>query len=179
MADPSQLMSLPQAAANSDPMTAIYLLVGAFVVKELLSLGRDFIKGLAARNVAREDEDKKALKESLGALQKKHEDRLDSLQKKYDDRFEELDDQINGFDKSISNMQGELKQVRDTLESIRGGISEVRLGLDQRFEKQAQFYRDATREYTGGVEKKLEELEYKLRQDMTRAVADNLRTRRK
>lgn len=164
MADPSQLMSLPQQA--SDPMTAIYLLVGAFVVKELLTLGSAFIKGLAARSAAREDEDKKAMKASI-----------DALQKKYDERFEELDDQINSFDKSISNMQGELKLVRDTLESIRGGVAELRTGLDGRLEKQAQHYRDATREYTQGVEKKLDELEFKLRQDMTRAVADNLRTR--
>lgn len=168
MADPSQLMSLPQqvAAAPSD-MTAIYLLVGMFVVKELLAFGSGFVKGLASRTVEREDRDKQA-------LQKK----VDELEKKFDDRFEEQDDQLNELERSVDRANNELKQVRDTLESIRGAVVEVRSGLDSRLEKQADFYRAQTKEYVVGIEKKIEDLEHKLRQDMARAVGDVMRETR-
>lgn len=149
--------TVPPVPTTTDPMTAIYLLVGAFVLKELLSFGRDFIKGLATRTVEREDKDKEDLKKRL---------------EEHDDRFEETDRSVAAIDKTVGAVQLEMKQVLSTVEATRGMVIEIKGAMDNRFEKQAEFYRTQIKELLQGVDKRLEDLEFKLRQDMSRAVHD-------
>lgn len=167
-AGPAAAQAVPQAATPADPLGPLYYLLGSQLVLMVIGMAAGIVRWLGSRTVQREDEDKKALKASIEALQKK-----------YDERFEEQDDQLNDLDKSLSTLQSEVKSMRETLENIRGGVAELKPALDARLEKQAQHYREATKEYTEQVEKKLTELEYKLRQDMTRAVADHMRARGK
>lgn len=158
------LLAAPSPVPQADPLAPLYYLIGSMVVLQLGAMIFAGIRWLMSRTVQREDEDKQGLRK-----------RLD----KHDERFEEQDAAISELDKVVSNLQNELRQVRDTLESIRGGVAELKIGLDQRFEKQAEFYRVSLKDFVAQLEKKLEDLEYKLRQDMTRAVADHLRTKRK
>lgn len=173
MADPSQLMSMPQQA--SDALSPLYYLIGSQIVLSVITAAVGVVRWLAGRTVEREDKDKEALTKRVEAIETEAKKEREALAEKYDERFEELEDQLNSLDKAVSGVANETKQVRDTLESIRGGVSELKLNLDGRLEKQATFYRDTMREYVQGLEKKLEELEYKLRQDMTRAVGDVMR----
>jgi len=142
---------------SSDPLSPLYILIGSTVVLQLIALIVGGVKWLAGRTVEREDKDKEDLRAAI---------------KKHDERFEEQDDAIAALDKSVIALQSEVKQVMHALEGIRGGVSEVKLGLDQRFEKQADFYRGQVKELGVEVGKKLDELEYRLRQDAARAMHD-------
>lgn len=151
------VVASPPPAQASDPLSPLYILIGSTVVLQLIALIVGGVKWLAGRTVEREDKDKEDLRASI---------------KKHDERFEEQDDAIAALDKSVITLQTEVKQVIHTLDAIRGGVSEVKLGLDQRFEKQADFYRAQVKDLMAVVEKKLEELEYRLRQDAARAMSD-------
>jgi len=151
------LLAAPPVPPAADPLGPLYMLIGSVVVLQLIGMAVAGVKWLGTRTVEREDRDKEALR---------------SMLKEHEERFEEQDKMIASLDRSVVSLQAEVKQAMHALESIRGGVSEVRLGLDSRFEKQAEFYRSALKEFMAQMEKKLEDLEIRLRQDTARAMHD-------
>jgi len=152
--------------APTDPLTPLYILVGTAVVGQLAALVFGFVKWLGSRTVEREDRDKE-----------KFEERLDA----HDDRFKALEQSIANLDRAVLTMQSEVKQTHELVSSIRGAVAEIKIGLDSRFEKQADFYRSALKDHVSNLSDQLEKLEYQIRQDMMRAIHDaqTLRGRKK
>lgn len=181
------LASAPVASYSSsesgeDPLKALYYLIGSQIFLSIIAMAVGVVRWMASRTVEREDKDKESLAKRIDAhetrfkeVEEKHAKKLEELEETQDERVKEIEDALHEMERSVNGVVSDVKSVRETLESIRGGVAELRTGLDSRFEKQAEFYRATSREYTTGVEKKLEDLEYKLRQDMTRAVADVMR----
>jgi len=62
--------------------------------------------------------------------------------------------------------------VLDALGGTKTTVNEIRNTMETTRDKQSQFYREQIKELTTDFEKALKELEYKLRQDMSRAVHD-------
>lgn len=153
----------PSAAPTGDGLNALYILIGSTLLVQLVGGLFALFRWLGTRTVEREDKDKEDLRAKL---------------KEHEQKFDELDDALSETDKSLTALQTEVKQVLHSLESIRGGVSEIKIGLDSRFEKQAEFYRTSLKDFIAEIDKKTEALEYQMRQDMTRAVADGLRTKR-
>jgi septal ring factor EnvC (AmiA/AmiB activator) len=149
----------PPPAPAGDGLTGLYLLVGAAVVTQLIGAVVGFVKWLGSRTVDREDKDKQ-----------KTEERLDE----HDDKFDEQSDALAGIDKSVGNVQTEMKQVLSAIEAMKGTVSEIRQAVDQRIEKQGEYYRQREKESKDASDKKLQELEYKLRQDMMRSINDSI-----
>lgn len=144
-------------APVSDPLTPLYALIGSMVVLQLVGMVVAFVKWLGSRTVDREDKDKEELKKRL---------------EEHDDKFEETDRSVAAIDRAVGTVQLEMKQVLSTVEATRGMVIEIKGAMDNRFEKQADFYRTQVKELLQGVDKRLEDLEFKLRQDMSRAVHD-------
>lgn len=137
--------------------TALYLVVGLLTVTQIAGLIAAFIRWLGVRTVENEDKEKKGLR-----------DRLD----KHEARFEELEDAINGLEKTLTSVQTELKQTHELVGSVRGAVAEIKATLETRFEKQSEFYRSALKDHATSVTESLERLEFQLRQDTTRAIHD-------
>ncbi len=137
--------------------TALYLVVGLLTVTQIAGLIAAFVRWLGARTVENEDKEKRDLR-----------DRLD----KHEARFEELEDAINGLEKTLTSVQTELKQTHELVGSVRGAVAEIKATLETRFEKQADFYRSALKDHAAGVTDSLEKMEFQLRQDTTRAIHD-------
>jgi hypothetical protein len=88
-------------ASNGDMLTALYVLVGSIVVKELVTAIVGLVKWLAGRTVAREDKDRADLQEKL---------------QKMDGRFEELGRAVDSrSDKQKEFYLGELQKHTDAL----------------------------------------------------------------
>lgn len=158
----------PAAAPPSDPLTPLYALVGAQVVISLIGTGVIFVRWLASRAVANEDKEKQELKA-----------RIDKMEQRFEERLEEQDNANNALEKSVNSLQSDVKQVLSTTGSMHGGITELRLNFEKHIDKQAAHYRDEVKTFIISMEKKVEESEIRLRQDMTRAIADHLRAKRK
>lgn len=145
------------AAPPPSSETALYILVGTLTLAQVAGLIVAFVKWLGARTVANEDKEKQELRA-----------RLD----KHEERFEELEDSMNGLEKTLASVQTELKQTHELVGSVRGAVAEIKATLETRFEKQSEFYRAALKEHAVGVTDALEKLEFQLRQDTTRAIHD-------
>lgn len=155
---PLVLSAAPVPAVPAvDVLTPLYALLGSLVLLQLVSAAFGFVKWLGARTVATEDKDKAETRAQL---------------KEHEARFEELETSVSAVDRAISTVQLEMKQVLSTVEATRGMVVEIKGSMDNRFEKQSDFYRSQIKELLVGVDKRLEDLEYKLRQDMTRAIHD-------
>ena len=144
-------------ASMTEILTPLYALLGSLVLLQLVSAAFGLVKWLGARTVATEDKDKAETRAQL---------------KEHEARFEEIESSVSMVDRAISTVQLEMKQVLSTVESTRGMVVEIKGSMDNRFEKQSDFYRGQIKELLVGVDKRLEDLEYKLRQDMTRAIHD-------
>jgi septal ring factor EnvC (AmiA/AmiB activator) len=140
-------------------MAPIYILVGGFVVKEALALGRDWVRGLSEKNAKREETDKESLTK-----------RVDE----HDEKFEELDDANNELGRKLDGITRDLKGAADTLSELRGSINTLKTTFDERVEKQAQHHREAMKEQLGFMEKKVSDLEFLLRGEITRALSQTL-----
>lgn len=170
---------LPPVVPVADPMNAIYLLVGALVLKEVVSLARDFVKGLALRTVQKEDAEKEELKKQVKAhddkfaqLEKELKEELKRHVKELEEKFDETDDAIEKVDRLVGGVQPELKSVLSALEATKAAVNEIRNAMEIGRDKQAQAHKEQIREVMNDFEKKMKDLEYKLRQDMTRAAHD-------
>lgn len=153
-------MSMAQEAAPSAVMTPIYLLVGAFVLKELLTFGRDVVRGAFIKNEQAEVKEKEKLSE-----------RLD----KHDEQFSEQEDAMNEFERSAERVERELKGAADTLAEVRTTVNDMKRLAEERVEKQGEYYRKEVRELMQGIDTKLGELEFKMRQELTRTIPDHVR----
>lgn len=156
------------AASVSDMLTPLYVLVGGLVATQVVKAGFSFVKWLGARTVANEDKDKADIRKQVEELKVDIRKQLEE----HDERFEELDRTVSTVDRSINTVQLEMKQVLSTVEATRGMVVEIKGSMDNRFEKQSEFYRGQIKELLVGVDKRLENLEYTLRQDMSRAIHD-------
>lgn len=145
------------APPASDPLTPLYILVGTSVLAQVAGMIVAFVKWMGSRTVQREDKDKEEIQK-----------RLDE----HDEKFDEQDRAVGLVDKAVSSVQVEMKQVLSTVETTKGMVIEIKGAMDNRFEKQADFYRQQVKELKVDLDKRIEDLEYKLRQDMTRAVHD-------
>ena len=120
-------------------------------------LAVSFVQFLGRRTVDREDKDK------------------ENIQK----RVDALGTRLTSIDHQLISIQSDMKQNFAQLENVRGGVTELRVGMDGRFEKQAAFYRAEVKEGMELMTEKLEKLEFSVRQDMSRAMADFMRAKRK
>ena len=164
-------------ALTEEALRPLYYLVGSVVLTQLITAAFAFIKWLGARTVSREDKDKEELK----ALLKEHTDRFSGLEDRYakraetkqlEDKYDELETTLASLDRTVNNIQMEMKQMLSTVDTTRGVVSEIKGSMDVRFEKQGEFYRTNVKEITAALTKQTEEIEFKLRQDMTRAIHD-------
>ena len=101
------------------------------------------IKSLGSRVVQREDEDKKALTTKVEAI-------------------------ITGF----AEMRADAKGLNATMERLSGELSATRTALDQRIEKSGQYQQAETQKLREELKKDMSDLEFRLRQDFSRALAD-------
>jgi hypothetical protein len=150
-------------------LTPLYALVGSLVLLQLIKSGFAFVRWLGARTVANEDKDKAEVRRQI------EEQKLEMRKQKeeHEARFEEIDRTVSAIDRAMGTVQLEMKQVLSTVESTRGMVVEIKGSMDNRFEKQSDFYRGQIKELLVGVDKRLEDLEYALRQDMSRAIHDS------
>jgi chromosome segregation ATPase len=144
-------------ADGGDGLSKLYLLVGAGVVAQLMAAGFGIVRWLGSRTVEREDKDKEDVRAEL---------------KEHDERFEKSERAIADLDRAIINLQAEMKQTYTLAEGIRGTVIEIRTNLDNRFEKQSEFYRASLKEQSSLLDEKLGSLERVFRQDITRAMSD-------
>lgn len=154
-------------APTPDSLTALYVLVGTAVVGQVIGLVVSVVKWLGSRTVQREDQDKAEVYRELEA---------------HEARFRELEELLRNVDRSVGTIQSEVKQAVVNTETTKGVVATIQGAMDTRFEKQSAFYQGQVEKVLAGVEKQLEELEYTLRQDMTRAAHDAsvmAKTRRK
>lgn len=161
---------VPQVPAPSPPdsLTGLYVLVGAAVVGQLIAGLVGLFRWLGNRAVEREDADRKALQsenEKLRAL-------IEKLREDMDTKFEEADSAVNAMDKSVSNMARDVTQMRDTFTQLKVSVDGITSSMESRIDKQGQFYREEVLKHVTGMDKKFEELEYRMRADATRAMRD-------
>lgn len=161
--------SFPPAASTDAPN--LYLLVFAAALPAMAGLAVNLVQYLGKRTVDREDQDKKEVKDRL----KEHDSRFERTERAIDELKNSNERRFAQMDHSLVEMQGEVKHVLSVAESIRGVVTELKSGLENRFEKQADFYRSSLKEQTATFDDRIEKLEQDLRHDMTRAVADTLR----
>lgn len=169
------LAAPPPAPPTGDGLSALYLLIGGQVVLTTIGMIAGLVRWLGSRTVEREDKDK----EDLRAQIRLHDARFKELEERNDERFEELEDSIAALDKTMTTMQAEMKQlltkmdaVREALGEMKGGWQTFEKSLDNRFDKQGDFYRNLLKEHAALVSDKLEKLEFSLRQDTSRAIHD-------
>jgi hypothetical protein len=136
--------------ADGDPLTPLYLLVGAGVVTQVVAAGFAIVKGLAGRAVSRELQDKEKVEAEVAL----HTARLIEAERALD---------------RLKEKQGEL---RDTVEQLRGIVATTKGHVDERIEKQAGSYRAEVKDLMAAIDAKLQRLEADIRQDMTRAIHD-------
>ncbi len=169
-------MLLPLLAVDLPPSQgSMYLLVLAAALPSIVGLVVTFVQWMGKRTIDREDKDKEELKATL----KEHEERFErtdrgvnELKSFYERRFGEMDH-------ALVAVQGEDKHVLSVAEGIRGAVTEMKSAMDNRFEKQGDFYRTSLKEQTSVIDERIDKLEQDLRHDMTRAVADSLRGRKR
>lgn len=159
----------PAPPAEIGPST--YLLVFAAALPAIASLIVNLVQWLGKRTVEREDQDKKEVRDRL----KEHEDRFGRMERSVDELKSSNERRFAQMDHALVAMQGEVKHVLSVAETIRGAVTELKSGLENRFEKQADFYRSSLKEQTATFDTRIDKLEQDLRHDMTRAVADSLR----
>lgn len=142
---------------SNPALTPIYSLLGLLLVKELGAAIVGGVKWLAHRTVAKEDEEKKA-----------HEKRL-----------ADLEEELREHGPQVASLAQQVDGCVKTLSGISAAVGELRANLDTRLSGQADFYRASVKEFAADVEKKLEALEFRIRQDTSRALADHLSSKRK
>ena len=152
-----QVVPVPPPSTTTDPLNALYLLVGSVVVTQLIGAVVGVVKWLSSRTVEREDKDKESVQ-----------NRLDE----HEEKSEEQDRTIANVDKVVGGVQAEVKQVLSAVETIKGVMSEIRDAMDKRFEKQSEFYRTALEKMQADYDAKLKAMETQLRHDMQRSIHD-------
>lgn len=165
-------------SAGSD-LTALYAMVGTVVVGQAAAGIVGIVKWLGSRTVEREDREKEDFKAELKA----HDARFAAVEqllnieikaagKAAEERFEEIEQSLRDMDRTVLTVQTDIKAVSSAVESIRSTVVELRAALENRFDKQSEFYRSQMKEVMGQVTEKLEKVEYDLRQDTTRAITE-------
>lgn len=156
----------PHETASS----GMYLLVFAAALPALVGLVVNLVQWLGKRTVDREDQDKRELKDKL----KEHEGRFERMERSIEDLKTSNERRFGEMDHALVAMQGEVKHVLSVSEGIRGAVVELKSGLENRFEKQADFYRSSLKDLTSQLDDRLQKLEQDLRHDMTRSTADTI-----
>lgn len=141
----------------AEGLRPLYYLIGSMVLAQAIGAGIGIVRWLGSRTVEREDKDKEDVRAEL---------------KEHDERFEKQERAIAELDRSLLSLQAEMKQTHTLAEGIRSTVVEIRTNLDNRFEKQSEFYRSSLKEHSGTLEEKLGGLERSFRQDITRAMSD-------
>lgn len=116
-----------------------------------------FVKWMGARTVKQADDAQAEAKESIKALDKR----------------------VTELERGNSDVRAEMRTLVASVEALRGTVVEVRSTVDSRIEKQAENHRAAMKEASQALDERLEKLEFALRQDLTRAVADSMGKRRR
>lgn len=153
----------PAQAPSGDSLTALYILVGTAVVGQLIGLVFGIVKWLGSRTVEREDKDKESIQT-----------RLDE----HDEKFAEQDRSIAAVDKIVNSVQGEVKQVLSAVDTIKGMVQEITKAMDNRFEKQGDFYRGNLDKFIASNDSKIQALETQMRHETQRSIHDALQMER-
>ena len=135
----------------------VWLPVIAVATPSTIGLVISFVQWLGSRTIQREDADKKKVEERL----ENHEKRLTEM------------------DRAFVAIQADLRASGASLSEVRGAVGELKAGLDVRFERQSEFYRTQVKEMMTTFGEKLDKLEFDLRQQMSRALADSQPRRRR
>lgn len=157
----------PAPTVGFDPQ----YLWGVVFIALLPTLGQGLfglLKWFGARQVQKADAEQQEVQSRL----EEHDKRFTAIERSVDDLRVANEKRFASMDHSLMTMQMELRQSLSVAESIRGAVAELKTGLENRFEKQADFYRSTQKEQTAQFGDALKKLEQDLRHDMTRAVAD-------
>lgn len=150
-------MADPATATAALDLGPLYALVGTAVVGQVAGAIVGIVKWLGSRTVQREDKDKEDFKADLKA---------------HDERFTEIEQSLREMDRTVLTVQTDVKAVSGAVETIRSTVVELRAALENRFDKQSEFYRAQMKELMAQVTEQLEKVEFDLRQDTTRAITD-------
>lgn len=166
---------LGDAAASYQPPAAepgpgMYLMMLGVMLPSIGTLAISILQYLGRRAIDREDQDKEEVKKRL----EKHEDRFGTLEKSIEALKSSTERRFGEMDHALVATQGEVKHVLSISESIRGAVTELKSGLENRFEKQSDFYRASLKDQTANFDDRIDKLEQSIRHDMTRAVADSM-----
>lgn len=169
---------LPQVAPALD-MSVVYLLVLASSLPAIAGLGLQFVTFLGKRTVDREDKDKEDLKvkqasdkDELKSKQVELEARLEKQNERASERFSEMEHKLIQIQADQKTTANEVSQIRGSQQEIRGAQQELKVSMENRFEKQSEFYKAANKEQLSAFTEKLKDVEFSIRQEVTRAVAD-------
>lgn len=108
------------------------------------------VRSLGARVVQREDDDKKQLRAESAAVTSK----------------------LEAISVALGELRSDLKMTTAEVSAIRGQLTETRQTLDQRIEKAGQHHQAELAKLKDELRKEMSDLEFRLRGDFTRALAD-------
>ncbi len=163
MTSGSELMSVA-AQASDDALKPLYYLIGSQILITLIGSAVGVVRWLAKRTVDREDEDKKKLEVAQDELR---------------GNIKEHDEALNTISATLARIQGTLESSTETLNATKSLVADVKRGVEDRLEKQSEFYQKALEKQAAEMKEKLEQLEFKLRGETTRALGDLLRSTKK
>lgn len=140
---------VPSAPA-SDPLTALYALVGAQVIIGAIGGIVTFVKWFSSRTVHQADEEKK-----------KSEDRVAALE-------EFKSEQERATERAVRDV----KELAESVSKMTGTVAEISKQVDTRIEKQGAYYLAQLELQKKGQEEALKAAMRDLRQEASRSMAD-------
>lgn len=171
---PLLLADVPASFQPAELAPGTYLLVLTAALPSIVGLIVNLFQWLGKRAIDREDKDKDEIRGRL----KQHEDRFEQSERAIETFKIGAERRFSDMEHTLITVQAKMEQISSTADNIRGTVAELKTGLENRFEKQSEFYRAQSKEQLAAFAERLEKLEQELRHDMTRAVADSLRVPR-
>lgn len=132
-------------------------MVGGVVVTQVVGGAVSLVKWLGARTIEREEADKKAAALQVAAVT---------------ERLDEVEEMCQKLEHTFDTLHRETAGVMSSIDKISGSVSSITATVDSRIEKQGEWYRKELKDVVVGIEKKLEDIDFKFKQDMARAMYD-------
>lgn len=140
---------VPPPPPGADPLNIALAIFGG--VSALGTFIVWIVKSLGARVVQREDDDKKALAATNAALSAK----------------------LEHVSETLASIKADMRMLTAEVSATRGQLTETRQTLDQRIEKAGLHHQTELAKLRDELRKEMSDLEFRLRGDFTRAIADS------
>lgn len=142
---------LPVPTTDIAPLTtALYAAVGLWVLKQAGEWVSKLVTWSAGRMVGQED----AVKADLKA------------------KVEKLEKAVSELDRRVEFIDRDVKGAVAAADGVKGALGQMSNAVDVRIDKQGDFYRAEVKRVLEETNKQLEDLEFHLRQDTSRAMHD-------